>query len=70
MLTVQNGADRGKKNPPELQHPNTNGVCFVFPLQERRIEKKANTVAFKQEKQKQEKQMVGLRANVQGMKLS
>ncbi|KAI4902312.1 hypothetical protein NFI96_032258 [Prochilodus magdalenae] len=38
--------------------------------QERRVEKKANKVAFKQEKQMQEKQMVSLRANVQGMKLS
>ncbi|KAI5625928.1 protein LTV1-like, partial [Silurus asotus] len=37
---------------------------------ERRTEKKANRVAFKEEKQKQEKQMVSLRANVQGMKLS
>uniref|UniRef100_A0A8B9K0S3 Protein LTV1 homolog n=1 Tax=Astyanax mexicanus TaxID=7994 RepID=A0A8B9K0S3_ASTMX len=37
---------------------------------ERRVEKKANKVAFKQEKLMQEKQMVGLRANVQGMKLS
>ncbi|KAK3511033.1 hypothetical protein QTP70_029220 [Hemibagrus guttatus] len=37
---------------------------------ERRMEKKANKVAFKQEKQKQEKQMVSLRANIQGMKLS
>ncbi|KAL7845489.1 hypothetical protein AOLI_G00236810 [Acnodon oligacanthus] len=37
---------------------------------ERRMEKKANKVAFKQEKIMQEKQMVGLRANVQGMKLS
>ncbi|XP_017576158.1 protein LTV1 homolog [Pygocentrus nattereri] len=37
---------------------------------ERRMEKKANKVAFKQEKIMQEKQMVSLRANVQGMKLS
>ncbi|XP_062866952.1 protein LTV1 homolog isoform X2 [Trichomycterus rosablanca] len=37
---------------------------------ERRVEKKANKMAFQQEKQKQEKQMVSLRANVQGMKLS
>lgn len=37
---------------------------------ERRTEKKANKMAFKQEKAMQEKQMVGLRANVQGMKLS
>ncbi|XP_062400207.1 protein LTV1 homolog [Sardina pilchardus] len=37
---------------------------------ERRTEKKANKVAFKQEKVLQEKQMVGLRANVQGLKLS
>ncbi|XP_036413275.1 protein LTV1 homolog isoform X2 [Colossoma macropomum] len=37
---------------------------------ERRMEKKANKVAFKQEKMMQEKQMVSLRANVQGMKLS
>lgn len=37
---------------------------------ERRSEKKANKLAFKQEKQMQEKQMVHLRANVQGLKLS
>ncbi|KAK2909320.1 hypothetical protein QQF64_000556 [Cirrhinus molitorella] len=37
---------------------------------ERRSEKKANTMAFKQEKQMQEKQMLNLRANVQGLKLS
>ncbi|XP_073698227.1 protein LTV1 homolog isoform X2 [Garra rufa] len=37
---------------------------------ERRTEKKANKMAFKQEKRMQEKQMVNLRANVQGMKLS
>ncbi|XP_051559912.1 protein LTV1 homolog [Myxocyprinus asiaticus] len=37
---------------------------------ERRTEKKANKLAFQQEKQMQEKQMVSLRANVQGLKLS
>uniref|UniRef100_A0A671L0F8 Protein LTV1 homolog n=1 Tax=Sinocyclocheilus anshuiensis TaxID=1608454 RepID=A0A671L0F8_9TELE len=37
---------------------------------ERRSEKKANKLAFKQEKQMQEKRMVNLRANVQGLKLS
>lgn len=37
---------------------------------ERRTEKKANKMAFKQEKALQEKQMLGLRANVQGLKLS
>ncbi|XP_067296911.1 protein LTV1 homolog [Pseudorasbora parva] len=37
---------------------------------ERRTEKKANKLAFKQEKQMQEKQLVSLRANVQGLKLS
>ncbi|XP_016415677.1 protein LTV1 homolog isoform X1 [Sinocyclocheilus rhinocerous] len=37
---------------------------------ERRSEKKTNKLAFKQEKQMQEKQMVNLRANVQGLKLS
>lgn len=37
---------------------------------ERRMEKKANKTAFKEEKQRQEKQMVNLRANVQGLKLS
>lgn len=44
----------------------------VFPslFQERRTEKKANKLAFMHEKQMQEKQMVNLRANVQGMKLS
>lgn len=42
----------------------------LYPQQERRTEKKANKLAFKQEKAMQEKQMVGLRANVQGLKLS
>lgn len=37
---------------------------------ERRSEKKANKLAFKQEQQMQEKHMVHLRANVQGLKLS
>ena len=37
--------------------------------QERRVEKKANQTAFKDEKVRQEKQMLSLRANVQGMKL-
>ncbi|XP_056136318.1 protein LTV1 homolog [Lampris incognitus] len=37
---------------------------------ERRTEKKANKVAFKQEKTRQEKQMLNLRTNVQGLKLS
>ncbi|KAF7645461.1 hypothetical protein LDENG_00204090 [Lucifuga dentata] len=37
---------------------------------ERREEKKANKVAFKQEKVRQEKQMLNLRTNVQGLKLS
>ncbi|XP_063739221.1 protein LTV1 homolog [Eleginops maclovinus] len=36
---------------------------------ERRVEKKANKVAFKDEKVRQEKQMLSLRANVQGLKL-
>ncbi|KAK1886163.1 Protein LTV1 like [Dissostichus eleginoides] len=36
---------------------------------ERRVEKKANQLAFKEEKVRQEKQMLSLRANVQGMKL-
>ncbi|XP_068451710.1 protein LTV1 homolog [Clinocottus analis] len=36
---------------------------------ERRVEKKANKMAFKDEKVRQEKQMVNLRTNVQGMKL-
>uniref|UniRef100_A0AAY4AFG9 Protein LTV1 homolog n=1 Tax=Denticeps clupeoides TaxID=299321 RepID=A0AAY4AFG9_9TELE len=37
---------------------------------ERRTEKKANKVAFKQEKALQEKQILNLKANVQGLKLS
>uniref|UniRef100_A0A8C7C3T2 Protein LTV1 homolog n=1 Tax=Oncorhynchus kisutch TaxID=8019 RepID=A0A8C7C3T2_ONCKI len=37
---------------------------------ERRTEKKANKEAFKQEKVYQEKQMLNLRSNVQGLKLS
>lgn len=36
---------------------------------ERRVEKKANRTAFKEEKARQEKQMLNLRANVQGLKL-
>lgn len=36
---------------------------------ERRVEKKANRTAFKEEKARQEKQMLSLRANVQGLKL-
>ncbi|XP_030635950.1 protein LTV1 homolog [Chanos chanos] len=36
---------------------------------ERRVEKKANKTAFKQEKAMQEKQMVHLKANIQGLKL-
>lgn len=37
--------------------------------QERRVEKKANKMAFKEEKVRQEKQMLNLRTNVQGLKL-
>ncbi|XP_061840325.2 protein LTV1 homolog [Nerophis lumbriciformis] len=37
---------------------------------ERRVEKKANQMAFKEEKVRQEKQMLNLRNNVQGLKLS
>lgn len=36
---------------------------------ERRAEKKANKMAFKEEKARQEKQMLNLRTNVQGLKL-
>ncbi|XP_062287086.1 protein LTV1 homolog [Scomber scombrus] len=36
---------------------------------ERRVEKKANKMAFKEEKVRQEKQMLSLRTNVQGLKL-
>ncbi|XP_034999059.2 protein LTV1 homolog [Hippoglossus stenolepis] len=36
---------------------------------ERRAEKKANTVAFKEEKVRQQKQMLNLRTNIQGLKL-
>uniref|UniRef100_A0A3Q0S6R6 Protein LTV1 homolog n=1 Tax=Amphilophus citrinellus TaxID=61819 RepID=A0A3Q0S6R6_AMPCI len=36
---------------------------------ERRVEKKANKMAFKEEKARQEKQMLNLRTNVQGLKL-
>lgn len=36
---------------------------------ERRAEKKANKTAFKQEKVRQEKQMLNLRTNIQGLKL-
>ncbi|XP_070847400.1 protein LTV1 homolog [Chaetodon trifascialis] len=36
---------------------------------ERRVEKKANKMAFKEEKVRQEKQMLSLRMNVQGLKL-
>ncbi|XP_077574927.1 protein LTV1 homolog [Stigmatopora nigra] len=37
---------------------------------ERRMEKKANKMSFKEEKLRQEKQLVNLRNNVQGLKLS
>ncbi|XP_049577269.1 protein LTV1 homolog isoform X2 [Syngnathus scovelli] len=37
---------------------------------ERRVEKKANKMAFKEEKVRQEKQMLNIRNNVQGLKLS
>lgn len=33
------------------------------------MEKKANKVAFKEEKGRQEKQMLNLRMNIQGLKL-
>uniref|UniRef100_A0A4W6G9K1 Protein LTV1 homolog n=1 Tax=Lates calcarifer TaxID=8187 RepID=A0A4W6G9K1_LATCA len=36
---------------------------------ERRVEKKANKMAFKEEKVRQEKQMLNLRTNIQGLKL-
>lgn len=46
-------------------------LCSLLPVfdQERRVEKKANKVAFKEEKVRQEKQMLNLRSNVQGLKL-
>ncbi|CAN8203987.1 unnamed protein product [Coccothraustes coccothraustes] len=37
---------------------------------ERRMEKKANKLAFKQEKTRQEKELLNLKQNVQGLKLS
>uniref|UniRef100_A0A8D0EDK9 Protein LTV1 homolog n=1 Tax=Salvator merianae TaxID=96440 RepID=A0A8D0EDK9_SALMN len=37
---------------------------------ERRIEKKANKLAFKQEKTRQEKELLNLKQNIQGLKLS
>ncbi|XP_042372884.1 protein LTV1 homolog, partial [Plectropomus leopardus] len=36
---------------------------------ERRMEKKANKMAFKEEKVRQEKQMLNLKTNIQGLKL-
>nr|XP_046231395.1 protein LTV1 homolog [Scatophagus argus] len=36
---------------------------------ERRVEKKANKMAFREEKARQEKQMLNLRTNIQGLKL-
>lgn len=44
--------------------------CVSLFEQERRVEKKANKTAFKEEKVRQEKQMLNLRSNVQGLKLS
>ena len=44
-------------------------MCNVVFLQERRTEKKANKVAFKQEKVRQEKQILNVLTNIQGMKL-
>lgn len=38
-------------------------------VQERRAEKKANKVAFNEERVRQEKQLLSLRTNVQGLKL-
>jgi len=38
--------------------------------QERRTEKKANKVAFKQEQVRQEKQILNVVTNIQGLKLS
>lgn len=41
----------------------------MFTAQERRLEKKANTVAFKEEKKLQEKQNLNNRVNTRGVKL-
>ncbi|XP_053146521.1 protein LTV1 homolog isoform X2 [Hemicordylus capensis] len=40
------------------------------PQKERRLEKKANKLAFKQEKTRQEKELLNLKQNIQGLKLS
>lgn len=44
-------------------------MCVCVCVQERRVEKKANKEAFKEEKVRQEKQLLSLRTNVQGLKL-
>lgn len=58
--------------PPDVSDVNVfkyNSFHYLYQ-QERRTEKKANQVAFKEEKSRQEKQMLNLRMNVQGLKLS
>ena len=44
-------------------------IGFLFFKQERRKEKKANSLAFKEEKKLQEKQHINNRKNVSGIKL-
>ncbi|XP_077427221.1 protein LTV1 homolog isoform X3 [Vanacampus margaritifer] len=43
---------------------------ILNPAKERRVEKKANKMAFKEEKVRQEKQMLNIRNNIRGLKLS
>ena len=53
-----------------LTHDADTKVSVWFPSQqERRVEKKTNKLAFKEEKVRQEKQMLNLRMNIQGLKL-
>lgn len=52
-----------------LSYTKTQSSVFDLVPQERRVEKKANKMAFKEEKVRQEKQMLNLRTNVQGLKL-
>ncbi|TNN60476.1 Protein LTV1 [Liparis tanakae] len=58
---------RNKEESPEERKARKQAI--KGERKERRVEKKANTMAFKEEKVRQEKQMVNLRINIQGMKL-
>lgn len=58
---------RSKEETKEERRARKQGI--KEERKERRVEKKANRTAFKEEKARQEKQLLNLRANVQGLKL-